>query len=435
MFINFPELTGVQIKGLGSVTFPKMMTIRQKYDEFKIIDIKGHVIRQMKKTLKDKRWYAGKSICITVGSRGIPSLDAIIRTICDQLKEYGAKPFIIPAMGSHGGATEEGQLEVLERYGITSESMGAPVKSSLDVIHYGTLSTGTPLYCDTLASRSDGIVLLNKVKPHTDFRGPHESGLAKMIAIGIAKHKGAAAFHQQGFSRFAEMIPESAERFLEKMPVAFGVGIVQNAYDDICAIEFAEKDEIMKIDRELLEEAKEKMARFKFKEVDVLVIDEIGKEISGYGHDPNVTGRANGFEPGFSEILRIHRLFIRGLTEISHHNGCGIAEADITTRRCLNSIDWATTWTNLITSTEIQGGKIPMYMNNDRDALAVAILSCGNIGTEHLTIARIRNTLSLDRIEVSQGLYEKLRGNTEIESLSEYYDLEFDQEGNLCDAI
>jgi hypothetical protein len=334
-------------------------------------------------------------------------------------------------MGSHGGGTGKGQLEILAGYNITSASMGVPVISSLDVVEYGQLANGTPLYCDRLASVSDGIVLVNKVKPHTDFRGEHESGLAKMMAIGIGKHKGAAAFHQQGFSQFAKSIPEAAEYFMKEMPVAFGVGIVQNAYDNICKIKFAEKENFLLIDKQLLKEANEKMARFKFKEVDVLVIDEIGKEISGFGHDPNVTGRANGYEPGFSDILHINKMFIRGITEISHHNGCGISEADITTRRCLNSIYWATTWTNIITSTEIQGGKIPMYANNDCDALKLAVLSCGNIKTENITLARIKNTLALDRIEISQGLFAKLHGHPEVEALSEYYDFEFDQDGNL----
>jgi hypothetical protein len=433
MFIDFPKVTGVNVKGVDTVAFPKMRIIKQKYDDFKIVAIEDHVIRQMGKTLRNKEWYAGKSICITAGSRGIPYLDRIMRTICDQLKNYGAKPFIIPAMGSHGGGTKEGQLEILAGYNITPESMGVPVESSMDVVQYGRLSNGTPLYCDKFASQSDGIVILNKVKPHTDFRGEHESGLAKMVAIGIAKHKGATAFHQQGFSQFAKMIPEAAECFLKKMPVAFGVGIVQNAYDDICDIEFAEKNEIMEMDRQLIEEAKEKMARFKFKEVDVLIIDEIGKEISGYGQDPNVTGRANGHEPSFSDILHINRMFIRGITKNSHHNGCGIAEADITTRRCLDSIDWSATWTNLITSTEIQGCKIPLYTNNDRDALILAIMCCGDITTEKITIARIKNTLALNLIEVSQGLYEKLRNHSEAEAMSAYYDFEFDQEGDLFD--
>ena len=431
MFIDFPEVTGVNIKGIERVTFPRMCVVRQKFDDFKITDVKGHVIRQMEKTIRDKGWYNGKRICITAGSRGIPHLDTIIRTICGQLKSYGAKPFIIPAMGSHGGGTREGQLEVLERYNIKEDTMGVPVISSLDVVEYDRLSNGTPLYCDQLASQSDGIVLLNKVKPHTDFRGRHESGLAKMIAIGIAKHKGAAVFHQLGFSQFSKMIPEAAERFLKKMPVVFGVGIVQNAYDDICDMEFAENNGIMELDARLLLKAKEKMARFKFKEVDVLIIDEIGKEVSGYGHDPNVTGRPNGYEPGFSDILHINKLFIRGLTEISHYNGSGIAEADITTRRCASSIDWGTTWTNIITSTEIQGCKIPMFANNDRDALGLAILSCGSIPTEKITVARIKNTLMLDQIEVSQGLYDKLRNHPEVEALSDYYDFRFDQEGNL----
>lgn len=428
MFINFPK-TDIIVEGMDKVEIPKMVRIAQKYDKYHISDIAGHITKQMNNNIYNKAWYDGRSIAITAGSRGIPHIDVILRTICDQLKSWGAQPFIIPAMGSHGGGTAQGQLEILASYKITEETIGVPIMSSMEVVQYGTLDDGTPLYCDKLAYQSDGIVLLNKIKPHTDFRGEHESGLAKMTAIGISKHKGASAFHRMGFCKFAENIPRTAQHFINTLPVVFGVGIVQNAYDDICNVDVIPKEQIIEKDKELLEIAKSKMAKFIFKDLDVLIIDEIGKNISGFGFDPNVIGRANGWQPGFSDILNLQKLFIRGLTEQSHHNGSGISEADITTRRCLDSIDWSVTWTNMITSTRICGGRMPMYMNNDRDALLLAIKTCNGIDYDRVKVARIKNTSKLFEIQVSLALYEEIRNHPEIEFINGPYEMKFDSEG------
>lgn len=429
MFIHFPPVQDVIVQGMDDIRLPKMVKIRQQYAADRILDIPAHVQCEMDQKLTDKTWFAGKRICITVGSRGIPHIDSITRTICDRLKDWGAKPFIIPAMGSHGGGTAEGQLEILKSYNVTEETMGVPIISCMDVVQYGTLSNGTPLYCDRHAFESDGIVLMNKQKPHTDFRGPHESGIAKMVAIGIAKHAGASAFHMQGFPEFRRRVPEAAECFLKKAPVAFGVGIVQNAYDEICTITVAEPRDIMQMDQENLVIAKERLARFKFDDLDVLIVDEIGKNISGYGHDPNVTGRANGNDDSFKHILNLKKMVILGVTEESHHNGTGIAEADVTTLRCVRDIDWGMVWTNLITSTEIQGCKIPMYANSDREAILLAIRTCNGIDFNRARIARIHDTQSLFEIEVSETLYEELRDRMDISLVDGPSDMKFDENG------
>ena len=431
MYINFPKVEGVVVQEMDTFALPRMIKIRQLYDDSKITDISGHIVGQMHKAPINPSDMKGKRICITAGSRGIPHFDIIMRSVCDQLKAWGAEPFIIPAMGSHGGGTAQGQREILEGYNITEESMGVPVISCMDVVQYGSLSDGTPLYCDKNAYESDGVVLLHKVKPHTDFRGVHESGLAKMIAIGIAKHKGASVFHKLGFAQFAKRIPEAAEIFLKNVPVAFGVAIIQNAYDEISTIEVVPAGEIMEADKRLLVVAKERIPKFKFKELDVLVIDEIGKNISGYGQDPNVTGRANGYEPGFSNILKLKKLFIRGLSEQTHHNACGIGEADITTQRCVNSIDWASTWTNLITSTEIQGCCIPMYANSDREALQLAIRTCAGTDLNRIKMARIKNTLDLFEIEVSEALWDEIKESCEVQFVEGPYAMKFDEDGYM----
>ena len=427
-FIDFPPMH-VKVEGLDRVRLPRMVKVRQVFDSARIDDVSAHIRAQMVANLSDRQRFVGKRLAITVGSRGIPSLDVMVRTVVEVLQQWGAEPFIVPAMGSHGGATAEGQLEMLATYNVTEASMGCPILSSMDVVQISTLPDGTPVYCDKNAAAADGIVILNKVKPHTDFRAKHESGLAKMMAIGLAKHKGASMFHEMGFATFAERIPQVCNEFLAHLPIAFGVGIVQNAYDDISDIEVMEADRLLEKDAELLEIAKAKMARFLVPSIDVLMIDEIGKNISGNGADPNITGRSNS--AGFDGILDCKKLFIRGLTAETHHNGCGIAHADITTRRCLNDIDFETTWINVVTATMLNGGKIPMYMENDRDALMLAIRTCNSIDYARPKIVHVLDTLHLDEIALSETYLDVIEDIPEIEVLSDPYELAFDDDGFL----
>lgn len=431
LYIDFPEVS-IPVQGMESISIPNMYTIKQYYDNQKIEHIKEHLYAQLQK-LPEKESWKGKRLAVTVGSRGIPDLDVMVRTICDVCKEWGAKPFIVPSMGSHGGATAQGQVEMIAGYHITEESMGVPICSSMEVVQYGELEDGTPLYCDKYAWESDGIIVFNKVKPHTDFRGKHESGIAKMIAIGLAKHKGASMFHMKGFERFAELIPEITGIFIKKAPVAFGIGVVQNAYDEICNIDVADKEHMVELDAKLLEIAKEKMPAFKFKDCDVLIVDQIGKNISGNGHDPNVVGRNNS--GNFPGILNLQRLFIRGLTEETHHNGCGINLCDISTRRCLRGIDWRSTWINVITAAKLDGGRIPMYANTDREALLLSIRTCTNIDFNQAKVARIKNTLCMSEIQVSEALYETIKDREDIEVVSGPQKITFDEEGFMADDI
>jgi hypothetical protein len=426
-FIGFPKVN-VIIEGAENIKFPKMIKVRQIYDSKKIDDLAAWTKKEMQ-TLSNKEQYSGKRICITAGSRGIPDLDVIIRTVADQLKAWGAKPFVIPAMGSHGGATAEGQRELLAGYNITEKSVGVPILSSMEVVQIGELDDGTPVYCDKNACESDGIVVLNKVKPHTDFRGQWESGMAKMMAIGLAKHKGASMFHMKGFSSFAHRIPKVCDVFLKKAPVSFGIGIVQNAYDEISELEVVEKDKILERDAALLTIAKDKIAKFKFPKIDVLIIDEIGKNISGNGHDPNITGRSNS--PGFEDVIDIKKMFIRGLAEETHHNGCGLVWADVTTRKCLQEVDFDATWINIITATMLNGGKIPMYMNNDKDALRLAIRTCTGIEFDDVRTIRIKNTLCMEEIEVSVNYLDEIRKRDDVEVLSEPCEIQFDKDGYM----
>lgn len=432
MFIDFPKIN-VPVQGLDEIRIPKLVKIHQTYDENKIDDIETHLINQLSTKIKDKSFYLNKNICITAGSRGIPNLDKIIRTICDTLKSWGAKPFIIPSMGSHGGATAEGQLEMLESYNITEESMQVPILSSMETLEYGKLN-GIPLYCDKYAYNSDGIIILNKIKPHTDFRAEHESGLAKMMAIGIAKHKGATTFHSFGFHRFGELIPPVSEIFLEKCPVAFGVGVVQNAYDEICDVEVCEKEHIMETDARLLKVAKDKIAKFLFDDIDVLIIDEIGKNISGNGHDPNVTGR-NITRTFGDSTLRLKKLFVRSLTPEAHHNGCGLGACDVTTRKCLNSVDWEVTWTNVLTTGIMDACMIPLYTNTDKEAIKLCIKTLYNKSWNEARVVHIKNTLMLNDIEVSDVLYEDIKNLRGISLIDKASEMIFDSDDMLISNL
>ena len=431
-FIDFPEIN-FPVQGIEDVPMPKMVRIREKYEEDKIEDVKAHLINELDKIEIDKAALKGKSIAITVGSRGIPDLPLMIKTLCDKLKEWGAEPFIIPAMGSHGGGTLEGNLEVINGYGITEEAIDVPIKATMDVVLVGQIDDAvkTPVYCDKYAAEADGIIIFNKVKPHTDFKGYVESGLCKMITIGIAKHKGCSWFHMQGFDTFGERIPLVAKEFLSKMNVVMGIGVVQNAFDEISEIMAFPKDKIIEGDHMMLEIAKRRLPRMKFDNIDVLIVDRIGKNISGEGADPNVTGR--GFMPGFEDDFHCKKLFIRGLTEQSHHNACGLGLADITTRRCLNSVDWASTWVNLSTNTMIDGGKIPVYQNNDFEALRLAIRTCTKTDFSKARVARIRDTLTLTEIEISESLIDDVKDRDDVEILTEPYELKFDEDGYLED--
>ncbi len=431
-FIEFPEIS-FPIQGLEDVRLPQMYRVRELYENDEIADISGALTSELEGCGLEEGSLSGKTIAITVGSRGIPGLVLMIRTLCDWLKARGAEPFIVPAMGSHGGGTVAGNLEIINGYGITEESTGVPIRATMEVDLIGSLPdrVQTPVYCDRFAAQADGIILFNKVKPHTDFKGYVESGLCKMMAIGLAKHKGCSMFHEQGFDTFADRVPMAAKVFLEKKNVICGIGVVQNAYDNISEIRAYKREDIIEGDHELLEIARRRLPKLKFDNIDVLIIDRIGKNISGEGADPNVTGR--GFMPYFKDDFHAKRLLIRGLSEQSHHNACGLGLADVTTRRCLNDVDWESTWINLTTNMMVDGGKIPMYQNTDREAILLAIRSSIRADYKNPRIARIRDTLSLSEIEISEALLMDVKDRSDVEILSGPCTWEFDGEGYMRD--
>ncbi len=429
--IFFPPVE-IKTEGMERVHLPRMVQVRQFFDASFIQEPQRVLEEELERKGRLCGDLTGKRVAVTVGSRGIPHLAQLVRTTVDWLKAQGAQPFIVPAMGSHGGASAEGQLEIVNSYGVTEEAVGVPVLPTMEVVQLGTLDDGTPVYCDRFAAQADGLVLLNKVKPHTDFKGPYESGLAKMMAIGLGNHRGASMFHMMGMDTFPERIPKVAEVYLRTLPVLFGIAAVQNAYDDLCLLEVVPADRLMEREPVLLNIAKDRMGKFKFDDIDVLVVDEIGKNISGAGLDPNIVGR--NFSRNLSGVLRLKKLFVRGLTEETHHVGIGISLADITTRRCLNSIDFSAVWANAVTATVIQAGAIPMYAENDRDALRLAIRTCNGIDFDHARVVRIKNTLEVSEFSVSESLAEELRSRDDIQILSGPREMRFDSDGFLLDG-
>jgi len=420
----------ITLEGGFDVPLPSMVKVRQVFDAQVVEDIEAKVAEQIKKVGIKDRVKPGAKIAVGVGSRGIANIGRITKALVDNLKELGANPIIVPAMGSHGGSTAEGQRAVLATYNITEETMGVPVKSSMEVVEIARLDNGYPVYLDKTAYECDAIIPVNRVKPHTDYKGDHESGLMKMLSIGLGKHKGAAKIHTQGFNSFSRLIPALGQEIINYSKVIFGLAILENAYDETADIVSVAAENIYQEEIQLLARAKAMMPKLLMSSIDVLIVNEIGKNISGNGMDPNITGRNTSGEPGFP-APPIKKIVVLGLTEETHGNACGLGTADITTLRVVNGIDFTYTFNNVITSTELGGGKIPVFANTDKEAIAVAVRCCNLVEPPDVKIVRINNTLELNEIEVSLPVLEELRGRPDIEIVSEPYPMVFDQEGYL----
>jgi hypothetical protein len=403
------DQVGIVLPGGLDCPLPKMVRVEQRFRRERIDDIEATVRQQLASKL-DGRSLSGKSIAITAGSRGIARIREILAAIVAQMKAWGARPFIVPAMASHGGATVEGQLRILETYGITEAAIGAPIKASMETIVAAKLKDGAELHFDRHASQADGIVVCGRVKPHTDFRGEYESGLYKMLAIGLGKHAGATALHKHGFSEFPRLIPEAGRALLKAMPVIVGVAIVENAYHEVMTIEAVRPSDFDAREKALLAAAKKSIARLLMPEIDLLVVDEIGKDISGSGMDPNVTGRGteNFMKSLDGGVPKIKRVLVRGVTEVSGGNATGIGFADMTTLRCVDRIDLGYTYTNTITSIELAGSKLPMVCNSDREAIVVGLRTCQGVNPQDARVVWIKNTNELTHIRVSESVIEDL---------------------------
>ena len=412
-----------------SVTMPKVIRVRQNFDRPKVENVEARIRQELDKPQIKSMDLAGKRIAITCGSRGIAGVADMIRLIVAICRERGAEPFIIPAMGSHGGATAEGQLEVIHDLGVTEEYCGCPIISSMEVKKIGQTAKGQDVYIDKHAAEADGIILINRIKAHTEFRGPYESGLMKMMAIGLGKQYGAQVCHYAGCHKLHEMIPAFGNVILDNSPVLFGIGLLENAYDETAEIHALTPDEIRSQEPVLLEKAKAMMGKILLPHADVLVVDEIGKNISGNGADPNVTG---AFESNLKGGISAYKRVVLDIHKDSHGNGQGMGVFDTTTRRLVDKLDLEAAYTNAITSAVTQLPKIPMTMDNDHDAIAAAIITCIFADDrENIKLIRIKNTMELGEIWVSEALLEEVKKNPLLEVLGEPEQLHFDEHGNL----
>jgi len=421
----------VNIAGGLDIPLPRMANVRQNFEAMRLPDIAAAIAQEFQRPQVRARIKPNQIIAVGCGSRGVANIAEIAACVIRELQALGVKPFVFPCMGSHGAATAEGQKKVLESYGISEASAGVPIKASMETEVIGTLEDGTPIHIDKNAAQADGIVVINRIKPHTGFRGPTESGLTKMLSIGIGKIVGAATYHAHGMDRFPELLPSIRDVVLQKRNVLFGVGVVENAYDETALIEVVPAPALASREPELQALAKEYMPQLYFDEIDVLIIDEMGKNISGAGFDPNITGR-NRRAIQWSPKPLIKKIVVLGLTRETMGNATGIGSADIITMRVWREFDVPSTYANIITSANLDGAAIPMVMNNDREAISLAVKSVVRVKPQDCRIVRVRNTLALSEIQVSEPLLAMVRSQPErFEVVGDPAALAFDANGAL----
>lgn len=390
---------------------PRMYSVRQQFDETCLTDIEETVRRELRKPEIRMLIRPEMRVAIGVGSRGIRNLSLIVKTTIDCLKTFGAQPFVVSAMGSHGGGTEEGQREVLAGYGITEETLGVPVLTTVETIKLGVCRNGRSVWFDRAAYEADLIIPINRVKLHTDFTGPLQSGLCKMLAVGLGNHKGCSAMHEEPLDHFAEVIEETAQLILERAHVGFGIAILENAYDRTFAVEAVPAQKLVEREKELVQIARRNMPYIMIREADVIVCQEIGKDISGAGFDPNVLGRSSSLTTFVLPVPRYQRLVLCDVTPASHGNAIGVGLFDVITRRVADQLDLETMYANAIAVNFLRDCAIPCTVEDEDTAVRVALKCCRDIDRSNPRIIRIRNTLQLGEIEVSEALLDEVYAN------------------------
>jgi hypothetical protein len=416
---------------LSGIELPNMIRVKQNFAAPEIHDVATALRQELRRTEIASRVRPGMSIAVGVGSRGMAQIALIVSVTIEELKKFGAKPFIVPAMGSHGGATADGQKEVLASLGVTEQSAGCPILSGMDVAEVGALENGLAVLADKQACQADGIIVINRIKAHNAFSGPNESGLVKMIAIGLGNQKGADAAHVLGFGHMAKHIVEMTRVKLAKLPILFGVGTVENAYDRVAKIGAIPAEHIIEAEQKFLAEAKSYMPTLLLRPLDILLVDQLGKEFSGGGMDPYITGRAPTpyLDPGPTAT----RIVVLDVTDRSHGNSCGVGMADITTRRLFNKMDLEYTYANVLTSTVTSSARVGLIMDSDRLAIQAAIKTCNVADRSRIRMARIANTLHVGEIYVSESLLEDAVKHPRIEIAGDTQPWLFDSAGNLPD--
>lgn len=409
-------------------TLPKWARVRQRLDSDAVQDVAAAVAEQFRRAEIASTIQPGSRVALTGGSRGVDKIDQVLKAAAAEVRALGGQPFIVPAMGSHGGATPEGQLQVLEHYGVSEDRMGCPVRSSMETVLLGHVEDRVPVWFDAIAySQADIVIPVNRVKPHTDFHGPVESGLMKMIAIGLGKQKGADTFHSRGFSEFHHLIPAVASFTLQHVTIPFGLAVVENGHSELAMVEAVTADRIWEREQELVEIARERMPRLLGERIDVLFVDCLGKDISGIGADTNVVNRY--YDGPYPEKPLVQRIVVRDLTHDTEGNACGIGLADLVLRQAVDKLDPVKTYMNSITAKAPEGARIPLIVENDRQAAYIGLACCLNLEEGQARIARIRDTKHLETFWASEALLPELEETGRVEVLEEPQAIQFDSNG------
>jgi hypothetical protein len=414
------------------MNYPAMVRIKQHFNTHSIQDIPQEIRAELASVNIRAMIAPGDTVAITAGSRGIADIATILAELVRELKNIGANPFIVPAMGSHGGASAEGQKKVLAHYGITEKAMDAPIKSSMDVVQIGTTGDGIPVLLDKNAFQADHIVVVNRVKPHTDFKGEIESGLMKMLAIGLGKQKAADHYHNV-FMHLGHypVLTSVAREIMKHCRIAFGVAVVENQRDETEILRAIPADQIEAVERELLVKAKALQPRIPFDLIDLLVVDEMGKDISGTGMDQNVIGRTVIPYHQVPTHPKITRIFVRDLSAGSEGNAAGIGNADFTTRRLVDKIDRQATYMNAMTSSCPEAVRIPPYYDSDQEVIEAGLKTIGDIQPEKARIVQIANTLQLEEMMVSEAMLDEAGKMDSVSIIGAPGRMPFDALGNL----
>ena len=419
-----------------AMSFPRMIRVRQKFDARRVADVSGEVHLQLATLKLAETIRAGQTVAITAGSRGIANIGQITRAVVDHVKSLAAIPYIVPAMGSHGGGTAEGQSGILAGYGIIPETMGCEVRASMETVIVDQTPQGIPVHFDKHASLADHVLIVGRVKPHTGFVGDIESGLHKMMLIGLGKHEGAKIYHRAiADYSFMEIITAVASSVIQKCRVAGGLAIVENAYDETALLEAVAPSRFFEREKELLKLAVQWLPRLPFASTDLLIIDRIGKNMSGTGMDTNVIGRKyNDHAATDKDVARCRRIFVRGLTEETHGNATGIGMAEFTNQRTVDSIDRKITAINCLTGLHPTAAMTPIAFETDREVVSAALLTVGLVEAPQSRVIQIANTLQLAECLVSEAYLPELAGRDDLTALSEPLDMAFNAHGNLDDV-
>lgn len=412
--------------------YPRMLKVRQHFEAPTLKDIPA-AIGQEVAGLDLSRLKPGQSVAISVGSRGIDNIALIIKTLVEELKGRGARPFLVPAMGSHGGGIAENQRALIEGYGVTEAYTGAPIRATMETVQVGATEDGVPVFFDKYASEADHVVVVGRVKPHTGFVGEIESGLHKMMLIGLGKHRGAALYHQAivhySFDRIVRSVGKTV---IERCKVLMGLGIVENPYDQTALIKAVAPGEFAEREKELLILARKWMPRLPFEQVDLLIVDAIGKNISGAGMDTNVIGRKfNDHGAAEKEFPKVTRIFVRDLTEETHGNASGIGIAEYTHQRVIDKMDRQFTYINCMTGNHPSAAAIPIYYDTDRKVLDAALRTVGLVEPQNARVVRIHNTLQVGEVLVSEAHLPQIHKRGDLEITAPAREMEFDERGDL----